>query len=462
MRCGFGLATLALLIACAVSIGAHENAPPANSTPTAAEKANSTVDDLIKDLGSDDYRTREKAGRELAAKGEKILPALRTALSTTDNPEVHRRLLMMVRKLDFDRLVSPKCITMSLKDKTIKQAMDEISKQTGYKIEYAGNGMNGMGGTEGKHTFEFDNVPFWQVVDKVASAAGCMVYNDYNEDDTIHIYNQNATNPYVAYAGPFRFLATNINSNKNIQLSGLNRTGFNQNRQEFINLNFQIQSEPKNPMLGISTVDLITVTDDLGGSLIPPKDQHNRSNYYNNGMFRSHSTYGGLNLARNDKSATTIKTLKAKVGIILLSGTLPEIVINDPLKVQKKTFTGRTVEIEFGSLAEDANNKGHYSLDVTAKRLGVVENNQNDDFNWSNSIWQKIELVDASGNRYQSFFSNNQNNNGASLQLSIPFGPENRRGVATTKLGPPVKVLVNEWPTVTNEVTFEFKNVPLP
>ena len=150
------------------------------------------------------------------------------------------------------------------------------------------------------------------------------------------------------------------------------------------------------------------------------------------------------------------------MGIILLSGTLPEIVIGDPLKLKKKTFAGRTVEIEFGSLTEDANNKGHYSLDLTAKRLGVVENNQNDDFNWSNSIWQKIELVDDAGNRYQSFYSNNQNNNGTSVPLTIPFGPENRRGVAATKLGPPVKVLVNEWLSVTNEVTFEFKNIPLP
>ena len=30
------------------------------------------------------------------------------------------------------------------------------------------------------------------------------------------------------------------------------------------------------------------------------------------------------------------------------------------IKVTKKTFVGRTMEIDFGSLTEDANNKGHY------------------------------------------------------------------------------------------------------
>jgi hypothetical protein len=427
----------------------------------AAEKADAVVEQFILDLGSEDYRTREKAGRELALRGEKVLPAMRRALAVTESPEVHRRLLVMVRKLDYDRLVAPKAVTLNMKDKTVKQAMEEIAKQTGYKIEC--NGVGGRGGAEQKFTFEYENVPFWQAVDQVAAKGGCVVFNDYGEDDTLHVYNQDATNPFVAYSGPFRFMATNINSNKNVQLSGIGRRGgFNQNRQEWMNLNFQIQSEPKNPMLGVSTIELLSVIDDLGGSMLPPQNQNNRSNYYGNGFFRSHNTFGNINLSRNDKSATTIKSLKAKVGITLLSGTVPEIVVPDPLKLAKKTFTGRTVEIEFTSLAEDANNKGHYTLEVTAKRLGVVDAERGEDFNWSNSMWQRVELLDAAGNHYQCSNGNNQDNNGSTIKLSLPFGPENRRGQSTAKLGPPAKLLVNEWLSVVHDVTVEFKDVPLP
>jgi hypothetical protein len=421
------------------------------------KKTASGVEQLIKDLGSEDYRTREKAGRELTARGEKILPNLRAALAATEDPEVQRRLLVMVRKLDYERLVAPKRVKLSLKNKTVKEALAEIGHQTGYKIEYGGDGS-----ADSKQDFEFDNVTFWQAVDKVAAVAGCVVGND-NGDEVIRIYNQEAISPYVSYAGPFRFVASNINSNTNVQLAGINRRGGGPNRQEFMNLTFEIHSEPKNPMLGITQVDLISAADEFGGTLIPPKDPNNRANYFNNnGAFRGNTTFGSVNLSRANKTSTTIKTLKAKVGIILLSGTVPEITIPDPLKVKNKTFSGRTVEVELGSFSEVANNKGHYQLEVTAKKLGEVDPDRNEDFNWSNTFWQKIEVLDSAGNRYQTFGPNSIDNDGATVTFTLPFGPEDRRTGQASKLGAPVKLVINEWKTAVNEATFEFKDIPLP
>lgn len=462
MRCAAACAVLAGLIT-ALSTGLADDTMPPAASPSKQSapeiKIDPMVEQLVKDLGADDYRTREKAGRELAAKGEKILPSLRTALSSAENPEVRRRLLVIVRRMDYDRLVSPKLVTMSLKGKTVRDAFAEIGKQTGYKIEYNGN----RSASELKQNFEFDKAPFWQAVDKVAGVAGCSIFNDYNsEDGTIQIMNQDTINPYVAYAGPYRIIAISINSNKDLQLANLNRRVGGLQRQESLNLNVQILSEPKNPMLGVTKVELISGVDDLGGALTAPRGPNqNQVNYYNNGMSRGHNVGGNLALSRADKTATAIKTLKAKAGIILLSGTIPEIVVNNPLKVEKKTFTGRTLEIDFGSFAEDANNKGHYSLDVTMKKLGQDDPNGQQDFNWMNSAWQKIEVLDAAGNRYQCFGPNSINNNGLTIQVTMVFGPENRRG-QTSKVGPPAKVLVNEWLTVVHEVTFDFKDIPLP
>src|SRR5262249_3906617 len=152
------------------------------------------VAQMIKDLSDDDYRVREKAGRDLAALGEKALPDMRAALLTTDNPEVQRRLAVLVRKMDHDRLVTPKKVTFKLKDATVKEALDEMGKQTGYKIDFGGGGRGGgPGGGELKQNFEFEDTPFWVAVDKVASAAGCLVYTDY-DDETIRVYNQDAMN----------------------------------------------------------------------------------------------------------------------------------------------------------------------------------------------------------------------------------------------------------------------------
>ena len=47
--------------------------------------------------------------------------------------------------------------------------------------------------------------------------------------------------------------------------------------------------------------------------------------------------------------------------------------------------------------------------------------------------------------------------------MTLMFGDQDRRGNKTkAKLGPPVKLVVNEWLSITHEVTFEFKDIPLP
>src|SRR4029079_2647366 len=98
------------------------------------------------------------------------------------------------------------------------------------------------------------------------------------------------------------------------------------------------------------------------------------------------------------------------VGIILLTVTSPEIVIPDPVKVTKKTFVGRTMELDFRKLVEHKNNKGNFTFDLTARKLGENDPNR-PDYNWSNTVWQRIELLDANGNPYKTFGPETSNNN---------------------------------------------------
>jgi hypothetical protein len=411
---------------------------------------------MIDDLGSDEWRAREKAGRDLAAMGEKALPHLRKALLETDNPEVQRRLAVLVRKMDRERLVEPKRVTLSAKNMTAKEIFNAISKQTGYRIEFGGS-------SDTKLSFEFNNTPFWQAVDTVADAVGYSVYAEY-DDNTVRVHNE-TVNPHVAYSGPFRFVATNINSNRSVQLAGISRRGDNQRVSEYMSMSFQIQSEPKNPMLGIMQPELTEAKDEFGGSLLPPRERHSYSPGYINGGYRGHNSYMSINLQRGDRSATKIKSLKGRVGIVLLSGTVPEITVTDAMKVKKKTILGRTVEVEFTGVDEDANQKGVYLVSFTAKRLGERDPNRNDDYQWANSVWQRLELIDDKGNRYHCHGPTTQNNNGqGTVQLVVQFGSEDRRTgrPATTKLGPPARFVLNEWLTATHMVDFEFKDIPLP
>jgi hypothetical protein len=432
--------------------------PPASMPRVAEGPPDPARKKRIDDLASDDWRTREKAGRELARLGARALPHLRKALLSTDSPEVQRRLSVLVRKMDRERLVEPKRVTLKVKDKAPKEVFDEIARQTGYRIEFGG-------GPDGKHSFEFENTPFWQAVDAVANAAGLTAIAEY-EDDAVRVYNNESSNPYVAYAGPFRLLATNIQSNRNVQLSGISRRGGNSNAHEYLNLSMQIQSEPKNPMLGVTQPELTEAKDEHGGSLLPPRE---RNVYYGpnyaNGNFRGHNTYMSVNLTRGDRAATTIKTLKGRVGVILLAGTVPDVVVADALKAKKKTFVGRTAQIELEGVEEDPNQKGVYKVSFTAKRQGPTDPNRNDDYQWSNSLWQRLELTDEKGQRYFCHGPTTQNNNGlGTVQLVVQFGADDRRTGRPNpaKLGKPAKFTLNEWLTVTHEVNFEFKDIPLP
>jgi hypothetical protein len=432
---------------------------PRIAAPPAEAPIDPDILRFVKDLGADDYRVREKAGQQLAARGEKALPDLRRCLAAATDPEVSRRLAVLVRKMDHDRLVAPKRVSLARKDRTVRDALNEISKQTGYRIDFGGGG---PGGAEPTYPFEFDNLPFWEAVDQVANAGGMTVYTDY-DDESIRVWNQESVSPYLAYAGPFRFVATNINSNKTVQLSGVGRRTGITRPQENINFQFQIHSEPKNPLLGVTQAEVLVATDETGASLLPPKggDEHMRvrqSMYYNPG-YRGHNAYANLNLVRGDKSAATMKLIKGKIGIILLAATVPEVVVTDPTKVKNKKFTGRTVEIDLDSVTE-AN--GQYTVTLTIRRLTPAEDH-NDMWSWSNNIWQKMELHDAAGNKYRSFGPNSMNNNGTgTVQMTIQYGANNRGPGPAPKLGPVVKLVYNEWQSVTHEVTFEFKNVPLP
>lgn len=461
------IAVTAAVFGSAVFFALAGGQPPAkDATPKAAPAAK-----LIADLGSDDYRTRENAGKGLAQLGEKALPEMRKALETTDDPEVSRRLTVLVRRIDHDRLVAPKRITLALKDKTIQAYVDEIQKQTGYRVDYSPNGP----ANDTKYSFEFDAAPFWVAVDHIANAAGLVVYADSYDEPSIRMYGQDALNPHVAYAGPFRFLATQISSNKNIQLSGISRRGLNNNGRanDQINLSFQIQSEPKNPILGTLVTEVISATDDTGASMVQPKDPNNSRSYYYNNNYRTHNAHANLQLMRIDKGATAIKSLKAKSQVILLANTIPEVVIADPLKVKNKKFVGRTAEIDFADLSE-AN--GQYTLTLTAKKLGASDDG-NPDYYWSNSVQQKMELFDAKGNKLRNNGATNINNNGSSVTVTLMFSPDEGGGMrgrrfggpppaappaAAAKLGAPAKFVFNEWVSATHEVTFEFKDIPLP
>lgn len=71
--------------------------PPAQAEDPAP--AASGADELVQQLGHDDFRAREAASRKLAALGEQARPALERALEQSDSPEVRWRVEQLLRRL---------------------------------------------------------------------------------------------------------------------------------------------------------------------------------------------------------------------------------------------------------------------------------------------------------------------------------------------------------------------------
>jgi hypothetical protein len=405
---------------------------------------------LVAQLGSPDYRAREKAGRDLLALGDRALPALKAALPTLADPEANRRLQVIVARLDAERLRAPRRVTLKVVNKKPEDVLDEIARQTGYKIDYDARERT----VDRRVSLDFADLPFWEALDRVCDAAELTV-KEMNEDGTVGVYYYDNFSPHVCYDGPFKVIATNFNSGRGLQLSGLSRKQPSPRQPEYLSLNLSVQSEPKAPVVGIGNPTVTKAIDDRGVSLVPvgesPDAPHESLYLGASPMFRSFNTNFGIGLVRSDRSAETLKEIRGKVPVQLLADTRPEVVVPDLLTVKKQRFTGRSVELEVASV--DFRND-LLTLELQFRRRA----GDPDDYTWLNTLAARVEVLDAAGAKLRPNGVTNQTNGpgvcGMTVQFTVPGGP--------TKVGKPATLQFVEWVTVTREVNFVLKDVPLP
>jgi hypothetical protein len=79
------------------------------------------------------------------------------------------------------------------------------------------------------------------------------------------------------------------------------------------------------------------------------------------------------------------------------------------------------------------------------------------DYSWANSLYQRVELQDAKGNKYQP-----QGFNWDSQEPRYVRGTFNFGDAGNGQLGPPARLVYYTWVMMQDQVTFEFRNLPLP
>jgi hypothetical protein len=412
------------------------------------EAAQPTIEQLIERLGSRDFKSREAAAKALAARSEEALPAMRKAVAHPD-PEVRQRLEQLVADSERTLLLAPKRVTMKLDNVLLKDALAELSRQSGYRVDLQG------GMPQQIVNLDVKNATFWETLDKLSAQAGLVLQQHHDMQGGLILYAQNAITPFVDYRGPFRVWATGFHYNKSLTFGSIprNQAGVGQ-RSEQMSFMFSVVAEPKLPLLGLGQPKLTAAIDDQDNSLLPPAVKGGVYETYHSGYYgyRNLVLQTQVQLVGPSAAARSVKLIKGALPVTLLADQRPEITVDQILTVKDKKFEGKDVTLEIAE-AKEAPGKT-YQIVMTARRNGKE---QAYDYTWTNSLHQRIELTDDKGQKFQSHGFNWINGTPTTVQGTFMFGDG-----GNAQLGKPHKLTYFGWVTMQHQVEFEFRDLPLP
>jgi hypothetical protein len=434
---------LALGVCLAVTAAAR---PEGTTTPVA--NVPGSPEKLIEQLGSPDFKTRDAAGKALAARGMDALAAMKKAASHPD-AEVRQRLAGLIADIERTALLAPKRISLKLDGVPLRNAIAELARESGYKIE-----LQAAGGVQPLVNLDVVDAPFWEVFDKLCCQGGLVLQQHYDVSQGLVLYSQNAVVPFIDYRGPFRLSAAGFHFNKTLTFATLprNMAGAGQ-RSEQLAFTFNVVAEPRLPLLGLGQPKLNVAVDDQDQSLVPlplgrTYDTYH-SGYYG---YRTMVLQTQVQLAGPSANARAVKLIRGSLPVTLLAEQRPEIVIDKVMDVKNKKFDGRDVSLE----VEEAKETPGKTVQVvmTARRSGKDSNQY--DYTWTNSLHQRVELTDEKGGKYQSNGFNWNNGTPTSVQGTFIFSDP------SGKLGKPARLTYYGWVTVQHQLEFEFRDLPLP
>lgn len=450
------LATLALIGVSACLLLALAEGASDPQAPPSAER-------LIEQLGSPDFKARDEANRALAARGVEVLPALRKARDHQD-PEVRRRLEEMIPALEAIATLGPRRVTLDLVNKPLKEAIEAVSKQTGYKINFPDGQVNPRG-EKLVYTFQMKNVTFWEAIDRICDVSGLYMQPGYGEEP-FRLYFQDSHTPFVHRSGPFRVVADGFHYNRSVRFGQIPRNVGQPSGQnsESMSFSFYIMAEPKLPILGMGEVKLTDVRDELGNSMVLVRPGANgietggRRFYRYGGGYRQFQYHAQAQLAWPVKAARQVQVLKGIAPVTVLAEQRAAIVIDKVLEAKGKKFKAGSIELHIEEVkATGGAGAANKAYDIKMTLRDSSRDQLSGDYSWMDSLNQRLELRDAKGNKFVSRGNNWDNTSPSSVHGTWMFGES-----GNVKLGAAEQLVFYNWITMDHELTFEFRDLPLP
>lgn len=398
---------------------------------------------LIDALAAPNFKLREAATQTLETAGEAVLAELRQAQPHRD-AEARKRLAQLIARIERNYLLAPKRVSLHADNLPADQLFADLSRQTGYAIACS----QGAAATVSLHA---DNVAFWEAVDLVCRQSGHGLQG-YGESDGLMFTRVGQFSPHVSYAGQFRVAASGFYLSRSLDLAVRQLNPLNPQRNETLTMSIQVCGEPKAALMSLGQPRISLAEDDAGNSLIPPQARVYESAYHD-------YSHGPRNPLRQTQlqllgpgSAQAIRRIQGMVPVTYLAEKRPELTIDSILQVKDRRFDSPNLTFEINEVREMPGNQVHIHATV---RRNVGENQH--DYSWTNSLAQRLELVDAQGRKYTSEGFNWDSGSPTSVTGTFQF---NDGGNA--KLGKAAKLIYYNWITSQHEVTFEFRDLPLP
>ncbi len=446
------------------------DAPPVKSALPPVDAAK--VKQLIADLDADEFKVRNAAQKELEKIGTGSSALLQQTLKEAVEPETRRRLEELISNIERASALGGTRITLSAKEKLVREVVEELARQSGYKLD-----LYQPGGNDDRErrviSLDLKDVPFWTALQEVCELGG-LIYQEgyYGNDQTGLRLEYGQSYPAITSVnGPFRISVRNFYFNRNVEFVIGHRNqgeGGPIRRYDSLSVGFNITSEPKSPLLGAAQPIITEAIDDQNQSMVIPRNSGMDPNHFNQyGGYRAYmmQVQGQLQPSVSGKK---LKTLKGTIPVQVVYAQTPRITVEDLLEVKNKTFKEGKVTLNVAEATKN-NNQVTVKLTLTDASPGLANN-----YAWINTVQQRLEIYDDKGNKLRNYGANSLNGNGGTVDATLVFGLEDGNGrilrpaVAPAngnngkKEEPKFKLVYNEWSTMVHQVPFEFKDVPLP
>ncbi len=233
-------------------------ASPMYADDAAADDLKAQVKHLVRQLSDADLSKRTAAEEQLLALGPKILDLLPVYDEKTPATEAQRRESVNRVRDRLQRQAAEEATrgsTVTLKaHKPALEILAEIARQTGNKIKDA-RGQMGQEATNPTIDVNFDKTPFWPALDQTLDLAKLTLY-PYTGADELGVValgdNALPRSAHVSYAGPLRFEALRLDSQRDLRTQG----------SSLLRLGIEVSWEPRlrpitlqQPLADVRTVD---------------------------------------------------------------------------------------------------------------------------------------------------------------------------------------------------------------